>query len=176
MINCGLDGSGIRVRFPVGTQFFFSTLALLPTHPVIQWELRTIPRRQSGLGVKLTINLHLCPKVYFYLTILFWGHSATNQKVAGSILDEVSGFLNRPNPSSRAMVLGSTQPLTEMSTRNLPGGKRRPARKADNLTAICEPIVWKMWDPRRLTTLWASIACYITFSTLARQQEEDAKA
>jgi hypothetical protein len=30
------------------------------------------------------------------------------------------------------MVLGSTQPLTEMSTRNLPGGKEQPARKADN--------------------------------------------
>jgi hypothetical protein len=39
------------------------------------------------------------------------------------------------------MALGSTQPLTEMSTRNLPGGKGRPARKADNLTAICEPTV-----------------------------------
>jgi hypothetical protein len=51
------------------------------------------------------------------------------------------GFLNLPNPSSRTMTLRSTQPLTEMSTRNLPGGKRRPARKADNLTAICEPIV-----------------------------------
>jgi hypothetical protein len=32
------------------------------------------------------------------------------------------------------MALESTQPLTEMSTRNLPGGKGRPARKADNLT------------------------------------------
>jgi hypothetical protein len=31
--------------------------------------------------------------------------------------------------------------LTEMSTRNLPGGKGRSARKADNLTAICEQIV-----------------------------------
>jgi hypothetical protein len=30
-----------------------------------------------------------------------------------------------------------------MSTRNIPGGKGRPARKADNLTAICEPIVYK---------------------------------
>jgi hypothetical protein len=37
--------------------------------------------------------------------------------------------------------MGSTQPLTEMSMRNLPGGEGRPARKADNLTAICEPIV-----------------------------------
>jgi hypothetical protein len=30
-----------------------------------------------------------------------------------------------------------------MSTRNFPGGKERPAREADNLTAICEPIVRK---------------------------------
>jgi hypothetical protein len=37
------------------------------------------------------------------------------------------------------MALGLTQPLTEMSTRNLPGGKGRPARKADILTAI-------LWD------------------------------
>jgi hypothetical protein len=44
-------------------------------------------------------------------------------------------------PSSRTIALVSTQPLTEMSTRNLPGGKGRPVRKADNLTAICEPIV-----------------------------------
>jgi hypothetical protein len=39
------------------------------------------------------------------------------------------------------MALGSTQPLTEMSTRNLPEGKGRPAPNADNLTTICEPIV-----------------------------------
>jgi hypothetical protein len=39
------------------------------------------------------------------------------------------------------MALGSTQPLTEMSTRNLPGRKGRPAREDDNLTTICEPIV-----------------------------------
>jgi hypothetical protein len=28
------------------------------------------------------------------------------------------------------------------STRNLPGGKRRPARMADNLTAICKPSLY----------------------------------
>jgi hypothetical protein len=39
------------------------------------------------------------------------------------------------------MAQRSTQPLTEMSTMNLPGGKGRPVRKADNLIAICEPIV-----------------------------------
>ena len=43
------------------------------------------------------------------------------------------------NPSDRTMTLGSTQPLTEMST-------RRPVRKADNLTTIlyrCHEI----WEP-----------------------------
>jgi hypothetical protein len=62
-------------------------------------------------------------------------HYATSRKVVVSIPDEVILFLNWPNPSSRTMILGSTQPLTELSTRNLPGGKGRPARKADNLTA-----------------------------------------
>jgi hypothetical protein len=39
------------------------------------------------------------------------------------------------------MDLRSTQPLTETNTRNLPGGKERPTRKFDNLTAIYEPTV-----------------------------------
>jgi hypothetical protein len=39
-----------------------------------------------------------------------------------------------------SMALGSTQPLTEMSARRLPGGKGWPARKANNLTTIFEPI------------------------------------
>jgi hypothetical protein len=57
----------------------------------------------------------------------------------GSSPDGVDSF-NLPNPTSRTVALGSTQPLTEMSTRNLPGGKERPARMAD-ITAISEPIV-----------------------------------
>jgi hypothetical protein len=58
------------------------------------------------------------------------------------------------------MFLGSSQPVTEMSTRNLPGGKGRPVRKADNFTAICEPTVYKMWEPRRLTNIRAFTARY----------------
>jgi hypothetical protein len=38
-------------------------------------------------------------------------------------------------------ALGLTQPLTEMSTRNLRGDKGQLAHKTDNLTAICKPNV-----------------------------------
>jgi hypothetical protein len=68
-------------------------------------------------------------------------HYVTSQKVAGSISDEFTGYFNSPNPSSRIMAFGSTQPLTEMSTRNFPAGKERLARKIDNFTAIHETIV-----------------------------------
>jgi hypothetical protein len=74
-------------------------------------------------------------------TVVWLRHYATSQKVAGSIPNEVIGFFNCPNPSSCTMTLGSTQTLTEMNTRNLPGGKGRLAHKADNLTAICETII-----------------------------------
>jgi hypothetical protein len=53
-------------------------------------------------------------------------------------------FFNLPIPSSRNTTPGLSEPLTEISTRTLPGGKERPGRKADKLTAICELIVKKM--------------------------------
>ena len=49
-------------------------------------------------------------------------HCATSQKVAGSIPDGVIGIFHLQNPSGRAMALGSTQPLTEMSIRNISWG------------------------------------------------------
>jgi hypothetical protein len=74
-------------------------------------------------------------------SVVWLRHYATSRKIAGSIPDEVIGFFNLPNSSSLIMVLGLTEPLTEMSTRNFPRGKGWLAHKADNLTAICEPIV-----------------------------------
>jgi hypothetical protein len=45
----------------------------------------------------------------------------------------------------------ATQPLTEMSTRRRKvmflGSTARPVRKADTFVAICEPIIYTMWDP-----------------------------
>jgi hypothetical protein len=45
-------------------------------------------------------------------------------EVLGSIPDELMGLSNLPNHPSRIMALDSTQQLTEVSTRNIPWGKR----------------------------------------------------
>ena len=61
-------------------------------------------------------------------------HYATNRQVAGSISDGVIGIFQCHNPSGRTMIRGSTQSLTEMSTRCVSWGVK--VRKADNLTTI----------------------------------------
>ena len=45
-----------------------------------------------------------------------------SRKVAGTIPDGVIGIFHLSNPSGRIMILGSTQPLTEMSTRSISWG------------------------------------------------------
>jgi hypothetical protein len=53
-----------------------------------------------------------------------------------------------PNPFGRTMTLGSTEPPTEMSTRNLPAGRGRPARKADNLVDCLDSVgSWTSHNP-----------------------------
>jgi hypothetical protein len=64
----------------------------------------------------------------------------------GSIPDEVIRFFNWANPSSSTNALGVDSVSTEMSTRNIPGGKGSMACKGNILTAICETTVYKMWD------------------------------
>jgi hypothetical protein len=56
------------------------------------------------------------------------------------------------------VALGSIQPPTEMSTKKCSGGKKRPARRADNLAAIYEPNVRK-FGSLNLATLRASTVC-----------------
>jgi hypothetical protein len=49
-------------------------------------------------------------------------HCATSRNVTGSIPDGVIAFFHWHNPAGRTMALGSTQPLTEVSTRNVSWG------------------------------------------------------
>ena len=66
---------------------------------------------------------------------------ATNRKVAGSIPADVSGFFIDIKLSDRTMALGSTGPLTEMSTGSISWGLRRPVCKADNLPPSCAVVM-----------------------------------
>ena len=63
------------------------------------------------------------------------------------------------------MALGSTQPLTEMSTRSISWGKRRPVRKADNLPPSCA-IVTKSGNLNSLTDNTAAATATITIRLL----------
>jgi hypothetical protein len=51
-------------------------------------------------------------------------HYATNRNVAGSIPDGVIGIFPWHNRFGRNMALRWTQPLTEMSTRNISWGEK----------------------------------------------------
>ena len=71
------------------------------------------------------------------LGVMDWVHLAEDR-------DRWPSLVNAP--SGRTMALGSTQLITEMSTRCISWGERRPVRKADNLTTIlcrCHEI----WEP-----------------------------
>jgi hypothetical protein len=83
-------------------------------------------------------------------------HCATSRKVTGSIPDGVIGIFYWHNPSGRTMALGLTQPLTEISTRNISWGYRRPLRRADNLTTLKYRLSWNLgastsWNPQDLS-------------------------
>jgi len=67
-------------------------------------------------------------------------------KFACSIPDDIIGIFHCHNPSDRTMALGSTQSLTEMSTRSISWGKKRPVRMADNLTTILGHC-YIIWEP-----------------------------
>jgi hypothetical protein len=86
-------------------------------------------------------------------------HCATSRKDVGSMPDEVIGFFNWPNPSGRTMALGSTKPLTEMSTRNLPGVKGGRRVRLTTLPSYVSQVCRK-FGSLDVSTLWASTACY----------------
>jgi len=91
-------------------------------------------------------------------------HCATSRKVAGSIPDCVIGIFHWYNPSGRTMALGLTQPLTEMNTRNVSWGYRRPVRRADNLTTFMCRLSWKLgastsWNPQGLSRPVMGLLC-----------------
>jgi hypothetical protein len=83
-------------------------------------------------SISLTLhNIKNAANLPFYFGCEIWAiilreewlrNYATSRKITGSIPDEIIKFFNLLNLSSLTMALESPQPLTEMSTRNPPGG------------------------------------------------------
>ena len=82
----------------------------------------------------------------FYINWL--RHCATSLKAACSIPDGVIGIFHWHNPSGRTMTLGWTQPLTEMSTRNISwGGKGCWCVGLTTLPPSCAEYL-EIWEPQ----------------------------
>jgi hypothetical protein len=86
---------------------------------------------------------------------------ATKREVASSIPDGIIGIFQWLNPSSRTMVLGSTQPLTEMSTNNISwGDKGGRCVRLTTLPPSCTDYVWNLWEPEPPAALRACPGLY----------------
>ena len=70
---------------------------------------------------------------------------ATGRKVMGSIPDDIIAIFYWHNLSGCTMAMGLTQPLTEMSTRNISWGYRRPVRRAGIITTFVCRLSWNFW-------------------------------
>ena len=104
----------------------------------------------KSVGVLFKINVYLfClvwrSKVWVRGGTVGWGAALKNRKVAGSIPNGVISIFHWHNPSGRTMALGSTQPLTQMSTRN--GGKGGRYVGMSILPPACVDCL-EIWEPQ----------------------------
>jgi hypothetical protein len=79
----------------------------------------------AELQEMLLLAIFVC--IYIIFVGSTWWRSwlrlcATSRQVAGSIPNDVTGIFHCHNPSSHTMALGSTQPVTEMSTSDISRG------------------------------------------------------
>jgi len=88
-----------------------------------------------------------------------WGTALANQKVTGSIPDGVLGIFHWHNPSGRTMAPELTQPLTEISTRNISWGVKAASAYGWQPYHLHVPIVLKSGSLNLLEPSGPAQAC-----------------
>jgi hypothetical protein len=85
-----------------------------------RWSTHPLPRTSSSRSFCSVKHMKsfTFPRIVWALRYLSsLKHYAASRNGIGSTHDEVNGFFNLSNPSSRNMTLGSTQALTELGCR-----------------------------------------------------------
>ena len=134
-----------------------------------------VPSYDGHMASPYILEIHYCLSTFFdtirpvcfkqtYIYISNWPllfkHCATSRKVAGSIPDGVRGIFLLHNPSGCTKALGLTQPLTEMSTRNISrGGKGGRCLGVITLPPSCTDCL-EIWEPRPAGILRACPGLY----------------
>ena len=96
---------------------------------------------------------------------VFWGARFGAVGWGTALLAGVTGIFHWHNPSGRTMALGSTQPLTEMSTRNSSwvGGEGGQCVGLTTLPPSYADCL-EIWEPQPPGTLRASLLCFTFLS------------
>jgi hypothetical protein len=100
-------------------------------------------------------NLHIVLLLFSGMGWCSWlRHCVMSRKVAGSIPDGVIGIIHWHNPSGCTVALESTQPLTEMSTRDIFWGNGGQCMGLTALPPSCADCV-EIWQLQPPGALWA---------------------
>jgi hypothetical protein len=129
------------------------------------WSFLHSSVRRTGFEIyqEVPVNL-LCPTLICLFSsnsgargcAVGWGTAFQVGRSLSSTLDNITENFHWHNPSGRTMALGSTQPLTKISTRIISCRWRRPVRSADNLTTFMCRLTWNLgalpsWNPHSLS-------------------------
>jgi hypothetical protein len=107
--------SNLEVRYSLLTRWLSSVWSWGRVWRLVSspWRWRQNSPRNNSTWLHMLENLWWC---------IWLRHCATSLKVTGSITVGSLEFIYSLNPSGRIVALGTTRPLTEMSTRELPWG------------------------------------------------------
>ena len=118
VLTCTPDGHLLTVTIPDTVLIQFDLLRMSKILLIFDYFSQYLSRKfKCHLNLTIISPTAIKPRGRSWLK-----HCATCRKFAGSIPDGVIGILHWHNPSGRTIALGSTQPLTETSTRNISWG------------------------------------------------------